>query len=371
MKKGAAILAAALMLASPLAAQEGRRDKTLRFTFRDASVEAVLLHVSEVTGWIFIEEAPLRGTLTAYSRTEVPVESCLEFLNAALRPHGRAVVNPAWPRLPEPGQTLRVMELAKAAAFLPGVHVGQEAEAIPLTDEVRTQIVRLQSAAAAETGKELAELLRKSMGEGGQISISTHSNSIILTGRSDGVRRAVEILRAVDRTTWARLKVVAIPLKYADAVELAKTLNETYKREPGRESSAPGLAGAFRMMRPGGETERPPAESRSPSQETVRIAAEPRTNSLIVTATDENLSIMSALVATLDCPAAALNTYVIQLRNADATVVAPILNDLLGAPGKRSTPPPQQRTDAARPNPGAGASTAPRTRVPYAGGTRR
>jgi len=90
-----------------------------------------------------------------------------------------------------------------------------------------------------------------------------------------------------------------------------------------------------------------------------------------VTATDEALSTVRALVATLDRPEAALNTYVFQLRNADAALVAPILNDLFGAPGNRAAPSAQPRADAPRPTPATGASTPSRTRSPAAGGTRR
>src|SRR5207245_5167612 len=130
---------------------------------------------------------------TAFSNTNVPVASCLEFLNVALRPHGLGVVNPYWPRLPKAGEVLRVVGLDRVAALTPEVRVGLDAGDIPITDESRTQIIPLKCVGAAEVAKELAEVFRKAVGEGGQVAVSTYSNAIILTGRSAGIRRVAEL----------------------------------------------------------------------------------------------------------------------------------------------------------------------------------
>jgi type II secretory pathway component GspD/PulD (secretin) len=330
---------AILALASPAAAQERPQERKLVFAFKDASIEALLLYVSRVTGWIFVQEAPARGTVTAYSHAEVPPSMCLEFLNVTLRQHGLTVRNPSWPRAPVPGETLRVLELAKALPTLPEVHVGIEAEEIPVSDEMRTQITPLKSVSAAEAGKDLGDILRKAMGEGGQVAVSAFSNSIVLTGRSEGIRRAVEILRVIDQTASAQLKVVVFPLRHADAGELAKTLNEVYKREAAKpEAGAQGqLPGFLRMMRSATEGDRSGGSSRSPAHEMIRITAEPRTNSLVVSATDENLDLIRGLLSRLDSAEAARNTYIVPLRNADAATIAAILENLWREQGKSAS----------------------------------
>jgi type II secretory pathway component GspD/PulD (secretin) len=352
MTKVSLVFGAILALAAPAWTQERPQEKKLVFAFKDASIEALLLYVSRVTGWIFVQEAPARGTVTAYSHAEVPPSRCLEFLNVTLRQHGLTVRNPSWPRAPLPGETLRVLDLAKAVPTLPEVHVGIEAGEIPVTDEMRTQIIPLKSVSAAEVGKDLGDILRKAMGEGGQVAISAFSNSIVLTGRSEGIHRAVEILRVIDQTASAQLKVVVFSLRYADAVELARTLNEVCKREAAKpESGAQAqVPGFLRMMRSVAEGDRGGGSSRSPAHEMIRITAEPRTNSLVVSATDENLDLIKGLLARLDRAEAAMNTYIVPLRNADAATVAAILENLWREQGKsaaspRSGQPNQARSD--------------------------
>lgn len=359
MKSILLLLAVAFSLSSPGWAQEGPGEKKLVFVVKEASIESVLLYVSRVTGWIFIQEAPLRGTITAISNADVPASSCLEFLNTALRPHGLGVINPYWPRLPKPGEVLRIVDLAKVAALTPAVHVGLEPRDIPIIEDARTQVLPLKSAGAAEVAKELSEVFRKAMGEGGQVAISTTSNAIVLTGRSEGIRRVAEILRAIDETAAVQLKTVVFPLDYAEATEVAKTLNDVCRRDPprGDPNSAVALPNLLRRMLPSGEGDR---AARSPAHEVVRITAEPKTNALIVTATDDNLAALERLIRAIDLPSAGLMTYVVRLKNNDASAVAAILNALYGMPGKTAAAPaaPRARSDGT-PAPGQSGANIP------------
>jgi general secretion pathway protein D len=372
----AMVLAAGLVLSSSAWAQETSQPKKLTFAFKDASLEAVLLYVSQVTGWIFVQEAPARGTITAYSNAEVPVAGCFEFLNVLLRPHGLTARNPSWPRSPGPGETIRVLELDKAAPTQPGVHVGLDAAEIPVTDEFRTQIIPLKSVGAAEVAKDLGEILKKALGEGGQIAVSAYSNSILLTGRSEGIHRIAEILRVIDQTASAQLRIAIFPLAHADAVELVKTLNEICKREPPKQEPAgqTPLPGFLRMLRAGADGDRG-AAARSSAHEMIRITAEPRTNSVIVSATEENLDLVQGLLRKLDRPEAALNTYVVPLINSDAATVASILNALWNGQGKSGAPAPNQRRSdgtLAPGQPAAGATpSGASTSRPGANGPRR
>jgi len=329
------VVAAVLAFAGPAWAQERPPEKKLTFAFKEASLEALLLYVSEVTGWIFVQEAPLRGTVTAFSRAEVPASRCLEFLETCLRPHGLAVRSPAWPRAPIAGDTVRIVDAAKAMPTLPGVHVGIDAAEIPVTDALRTQILPLKSVSAAEVTKDLGEVLRKAMGEGGQVAISTYANAIVLTGRSEGIHRAAEILRVIDETASAQLRITVFPLEHADATELVKILNEICKREPAKPEAGGQLPGLLRMMRAGAE----PAAPRSAAHEILRLTAEPRTNSILVSATEENQELIQGLLRRLDRPSAALNTYIVPLRNGDAATIAGILDALWNGKARTAQPP--------------------------------
>lgn len=372
MKKALLLLAGIAAFAAPLQAQQVDGEKKLSFAFKEASIEAVLLYVSGATGWVFVQEAPCRGTITAYSRTDIPTSRCLEFLNAALRQHGLAIRNSARSGTPAAGDTLRVQELAKAAPADPPLYVGNDAREIPATEEVRIQVLPLKSASAADTAKDLAELIRKSLGDGGQVSVSAPSNSIILTGRSDGIRRVAEILAVIDRAASTRMSVSLVPLRYAEAGQAAKTLNDLLGRDPSRseQGSSFGPGAMLRMLRMGPE----PAAAAPSARDSVRIVAEPRMNAVLVTAPEDLMGGIDSLIRQMDCPAAALNVYVVPLKNTDATTAAGVLNSLLrdqarGAPAsaasRAGTPIPGQSAGAAP------AATAPGTRPTPASSPRR
>ena len=345
MQRRTLVALALAVLTMPVWAQDkpATDEKKLTFKMKDASVDAVLQYVSSVTGWIFVQEKPTSGTISAVSDTDVPLSKVLDFLNSALRPHGRVILNPYSPALPTAGQTLKVLDVSDAMKRGFEIYVGSEVESIPLTDQVRTQIVPLKAVNVIDVQKELGELLRSALtgtadGTSGSMAVSTYSNSIILTGRSEGISRAVRILRVIDVSTSAELKIKVYPLKNADATETAKTLNDVFKKETMKAETGNSnpMSNIMRMFGGGGggRGERGEGGGGAPSpralaHEMVRITAEVRTNSVIVSATEDNMKIIEDLVLRLDDKsAAAIKLKLYALRFADATGVAKLVNDL-------------------------------------------
>ena len=351
-----AILALAA-LALPAIAQDrpAEDEKKLKFNFKDASLDTILKYVSSQTGWIFVQERPISGTITAVSDTDVPVSKCLEFLNSAIRPHGKVILNPYSPALPKEGQTLKILDVSDAMKRGIEIYVGADVESIPLTDQVRTQIIPLKAVNVIDVQKELGTVLLGALAgqsgsseSSGTMAISTYSNSIILTGRSEGINRAARILKVIDVSTSAELKVKVYTLKNADATETAKTLNEVFKKEAMRAETgnANPMSNIWRMFGGGGGREGRGGDGgggqgpsgRALAHEMVRITAEVRTNSVIVSATDDNMKIIEDLIHRLDDKsAAAIKLKLYALRFADATTVAKLVNDLFAETPTNST----------------------------------
>lgn len=352
MQKRTLVALTLAVLAIPVWGQDNppAQEKKLTFKMKDASVDAVLQYVSSVTGWIFVQEKPTSGTISAVSDTDVPLSKVLDFLNSALRPLGRVILNPNSPDLPAPGQTLKVLDVSDALKRGGAdIHVGTDPKDIPLTDQVRTQIIPLKAVNVIDVQKELGDLLRSALtgtaeGTSGSMAISTYSNSVILTGRSEGINRAVRILRVIDVSTSAELKIRVFPLKNADATETAKTLNEVFKKETmkaetGQQNPMSNLwrmfggggggGGGGRGERGGGEGGGNSPAPRALAAEMVRITAEARTNSVIVSATEENMKLIEDLIVRLDDKtASAVKLKLYSLRYADATSVSKLVNDL-------------------------------------------
>src|SRR6185369_5822826 len=99
----------------------------------------------------------------------------------------------------------------------------------------------------------------------------------------------------------------------------------------------------------------------------MEITADARTSRVIVRASKEYLAFMDQVIDELDSDStASLSTYVVQLRNGDASALAAMLQSLLrGSPGSSQVQPPtpQQQQQAATPPPTFGASTRSRSRT--------
>jgi len=127
-------------------------------------------------------------------------------LCCSAEPCPRVILNPYSPALPKEGQTLKVLDISDAMKRGIEIYVGGDPETIPLTDQVRTQIVPLKAVNVVDVQKELGEVLKSALAGSsdsstGTMAISTYSNSVILTGRSEGINRAVRILKVIDVST--------------------------------------------------------------------------------------------------------------------------------------------------------------------------
>ena len=330
------VFALAALAALPLWGQEAVQEKKLTFRFKDASVDVVLSYVSSVTGWIFVQEKRVTGTIEAVSDTEVPASKCLDFLNTALRRHGVTIPNPYSPGQPKPGQVLKVQDVDVAKRVVIEIYSGANPDDIPITDQLRTQILPLKAVNVQDVNKELGATITAAMGADGQVAFSSYSNSIVLTGRSDGINRVARVLRVIDVSASAELKIKVFTLKNADATDTAKTLNEVFKRETMRaETGQQNPFGNFmRMFNPGGGGRGGGGEGggsnpKALASEMVRITAEPRTNSIIVSATEDNVKLIEELILKLDDRSAgATKLKLYALRFADATNASKLVNDL-------------------------------------------
>lgn len=338
-------------LAFSLAAfgQEKQDDEIkLTFNFRNARIEDVLDYVAKVSGWKFVWDKvdkakidELRNfPLTAVSDGAVSGEQALVILDTALRQHGLATVNPYAPRLPRKGETLKIVKAEDAAGMTLEVHFGADPDKIAPTDKMITQIISLKGANVVDVQKELKETIDKTLGSEGKWSISTYSNSLILTGRSENIRRVALILQVIDVKAADKLETKVYPLKNADATETTKVLSEIFKKETqAAERDASPFGRMFEMFggrRNQGEQQGPTAKS--VASQIVRIVADTRTNSVVCVATEENMKTIHTLIEQLDAKSVEiikLKCYPLQY--GDATEVAKVVTEIFSEQGSSSS----------------------------------
>lgn len=247
---------------------------------------------------------------------------------------------------------------------------------LPITDKVTVQIYPLQNIAAEQFARILKDLFTqgKEIGKTAvtkvqgvpdgavgkalldELLISTdeRTNTVIVAGTEEAIALVEVLSKRIDSDVaagWVEPKV--IPLRYADAVDLATTLQAIIVEgtsELPQSSPLQRQVGRLRMARMGGGAgagaagagSKPPAAAPGGNPPAVLeadvfvpmtrlvIRAEPQMNALILVGTPDNLEVVGELVAMLDIeaasPANAVRIYPVE--NASAARLAQTVRTL-------------------------------------------
>lgn len=282
----ALLLAVSLALALPAHAQtvapivpggapaSGDSRHTLNLSAADIGV--LIQTVSEITGRSFIVDPRVEGKVTVISATPMDADAVWRTFESVLKVHGYAVVAAGgmWKVVPE-----------GVAATDGGVPVSAAAS----HDALVTRVIEVRQVPA----QELAALLRPLMPPSAQLA--AQGGTLVITDRAGNVERLARIVQRID--TAADTEVEVIPLRHANAAEIARTLAQL---EPQAAQGLPGGGG--------------------------RLVADARSNSVLLSGDRAARLRLRTLIAHLDTPLGdGDSTQVIYLRNAKATDLVPVL----------------------------------------------
>ncbi len=278
----------------------GMADELVSVNFDNVDIRTVLKTIGEITGINFIPHENVSGTVTVMSPTPIRLGDIYAFLQSILDVHGYATV--------EMDNAVKVVPKAEAARNHLQVRIGADPADIPKTDVIVTQIIPLKYANATE----MSQIIEPVLSTGAQMATYPRTNSLMITDTSANIHHIAQVLRQLD-VEGSKEKVVLFPLTHASA----QVLSEQVMRILEKNSGAAPQAGRARG----------PA---APENRT-RILPDNRTNSLIVTASEQDVETVARLVEELDIqkPVGMNNVHVTYLRNADANEVARSLEDAL------------------------------------------
>jgi len=294
----------------------GAGPRRIAFNFRGASLDEVIEAVAEASGLDFIKAAEVGGTVTIVTRQPLSVDDALNVLAEVLRVRGATLLRS--------GDRVTIVPLEEARTLTTKVLQGRPLEEIPDTAEIIHWIEPLRYVDAGRLAQDLAKL----MPAYGNLAANADSNTLIITDTAAGVKRLLTIIKAIDNPQVTTSTVRLFPLRNADARSLVDPLMRLFS-PPESERSARLRMERFRMMmaaRGGGQ-----AQVFEPSErQQVRIVADERTNTLIVSASPETLQVIEQLITQLDAEevGALLDLRVFVLKNADAQEVARVVRSL-------------------------------------------
>ena len=208
-------------------------------------------------------------------------------------------------------------------------NITPDPELVDMTDEIQTYIIQLNTVVASEQVERLRALLNKQA----NIFADTATNTLIITDVASNIRRIVAILQIADEGERFPLKILIIPLAYAEAGPLAQTLTSIFQEgerddEQQQRASGPGMSAE--------EAKAAAAEMKAEGvgyevlDGAIKIVAETSSNSLVLKASEANLVFLQEIVKELDvAPSLQTQIRTFRLNYAAAEDVAETLQEVL------------------------------------------
>ena len=231
----------------------------------------------------------------------------------------------------------------------------------PLDPQSEVQVFPLKHAVATQVAAALESLYPETQPQGQQaapglaprvrVVADVRTNTLIVQARPRDLKEVALVVQRLDRDDSAAVnRMQVFPLKHAVAAELAEVINAAIQSvlNPAPAPTLPGQAtGQVGAAAGQGQVPQQLREIKSVALEfltsqgdaqklvrsgvlaDVRVTADPRINALIVTAPQQSMELMAALIAHLDRPSPAVaEIKVFTLANSDATAMAELLQNL-------------------------------------------
>ena len=259
---GAALLAVLL----PAWADEGG----ITLNFKDADIREVAATIGQITHKNFIIDPRVQGRVTVVSSKPISADAVYATFLSVLEVHGLAAA-------PE-GQIIKIVPSLEARQ-MPGPPYNSTTPG----DAVVTEVVQITNVSATQ----LVPVLRPLMSTEAQLAAYPQSNVLIMSDRASNITRMLDIIQRIDQATNTEVEV--IPLQNAPATDVVQVLNSLMQADASGQTGTP-----------------------------LKLAADERTNSILMSGDKGQRLRLRALIAHLDMPLETGNTQVLYLRYAKA-----------------------------------------------------
>jgi len=278
-----ATLLAGLVAFAPYTPALAQADGMITPNYKDADLSQIIEAVSAVTGKNFIVDPRVRAQVTMLSSTPMTPPAFYEAFLSILQVHGFVAV-PA-------GDVIKIIPDANARQ-VPGSDLPSRVS--PDSDEIVTQVVGIRNVSAAQ----LVPILRPLIPQYGHLAAYPASNMLIISDRAANVNRMMRIIERIDQAGDSDIDV--IPMQHASAVEVVRIVNTLYAGAAAEGAGAPS----------------------------VKMVADERTNSVLVSGEASQRLRLRTLITHLDTPLeSGGDTQVRYLRYADAEKIAQKLRE--------------------------------------------
>jgi general secretion pathway protein D len=270
-----------LALAFCLAAPAGAEPAGITLNFKDADIREVAATIGQITHKNFIIDPRVQGRVTVVSSRPVSADAVYATFLSVLEVHGLAAA-PA-------GDVIKIVPSLEARQ-MPGPPYNSGTPG----DAVVTEVVQINNVSATQ----LVPVLRPLMSTEAQLAAYPQANVLIMSDRASNVTRMLDIIQRIDESTDNDVEVVT--LQNAPAGDVVQTMTTLMQADASGQNGAP-----------------------------LKLVADERTNSVLISGDKGQRLRVRALLAHLDMALETGNTQVVYLRYAKSKDISDELKGYL------------------------------------------
>ncbi len=247
---------------------------------QDASIQTLVATVADITGYNFVLDPRVEGTVNVISNKDMTEAEIYELFLSVLRVNGFAAV--------ESGDFIKIVPDAVASQdAIPSLGSNTYA-----SDQLVTQVIEIKHVSASE----LVPMLRLLIPQNAHVIAHNSSNTLVISDRVGNVNRLRQIIKRIDTAGGEDVEVIA--LQNANAAEVVRMINVLY-------------------------------QSNTTNGDGPRAIADERTNSVLISGDPAGRLKFKTMITHLDTPLAGSDsTQVINLQFASAESLVPILESV-------------------------------------------
>nr|VFK78483.1 MAG: general secretion pathway protein D [Candidatus Kentron sp. SD] len=189
----------------------------ITLNFQDADISNIIVMVSKATGKNFLVDPRVKGKVSVISSRPMEGEELYQVFLSILEIHGFTAV--------PSGKVIKIIPntIAKQAA----IPTDPAPSASVAGDEFVTRIVPLEHIAATRVAPLLTPLIHPA----GHVAPISSSNLLILSDRATNVARLLRIIHRIDQTSDEGIEIIRI--EHASAVDMVRVLNTLQQGKAG------------------------------------------------------------------------------------------------------------------------------------------
>lgn len=307
----------------------------LRLNFRNAPLELVLKYLSEAAGFHIVLDTTVRGSVTVISSHPMTRQEAVDLVNSVLNKNGYAAIRN--------GDFLTIVDKNDMRGRETPVRVSNDPDNIPKNDEIVTQIIPIRFVEAGQLVRDLSSFVSSSA----TIVANEAGNSIVITDTQANIHHLTEIIRAIDSSAEGETQIKVFHLTYANPNDVATLLSGVFPSDSsgsqtpirfgggfGRGGGGGGgpFAALFNRQNGGATVNNNGSQDRIKKQTQVIAVADPRTQSVVVTASRDLMEQITGMIEQLDVSSSKdQKVYVQKVVNGDPQQMLQVLQSMFPA----------------------------------------